>query len=67
MAARIAPNRYDRLHHFILDGIWDLEPIEKRLAWKADRLIAGSGVRSAKTDHPKLPSAETLNHSVNRS
>jgi SRSO17 transposase len=42
MAARIAPERYDRLHHFISDGIWDLEPIEKELARQADRLIGGS-------------------------
>jgi SRSO17 transposase len=42
MAARIAPDRYDRLHHFISDGIWDLAPIEKELAFQADRLIGGS-------------------------
>jgi SRSO17 transposase len=42
MAARIAPDRYDRLHHFISDGIWDLKPIEKELAFQADRLIGGS-------------------------
>jgi SRSO17 transposase len=29
MAACIAPDRYDRLHHFISDGIWDLAPIER--------------------------------------
>lgn len=39
MAARIAPDGYDRLHHFISDGIWDLEPIEAELAWQADKLI----------------------------
>jgi SRSO17 transposase len=27
MAARLAPDRYDRLHHFISDGMWDAEPI----------------------------------------
>lgn len=42
MAARIAPDGYDRLHHFISDGIWDLEPIEAELAWQADKLIGGS-------------------------
>jgi SRSO17 transposase len=42
MAARIAPDRYDRLHHFISDGIWDREPIETELARQADRLIGGS-------------------------
>ena len=34
MAARTAPDRYDRLHHFISDGIWDLAPIEKELAFR---------------------------------
>ena len=38
----IAPDGYDRLHHFISDGIWDLEPIEAELAWQADKLIGGS-------------------------
>jgi SRSO17 transposase len=42
MAARIAPDRYDRLHHFISDGTWDLGPIEEELAWRADRIIGGS-------------------------
>ena len=42
MAARIAPDGYDRLHHFISDGIWDAWPIEKELAGQADKLIGGS-------------------------
>ena len=42
MAARIAPDGYDRLHHFISDGIWDAWPIEKELARQADKLIGGS-------------------------
>jgi len=42
MAARIAPDRYDRLHHFISSGVWDLAPIEKELAFQADRLIGSS-------------------------
>lgn len=42
VAARIAPDRYDRLHHFISDEIWGLEPIETELARQADRLIGGS-------------------------
>ena len=42
MAARIAADRYDRLHHFISDGIWDAGPSEKELAGQADRLIGGS-------------------------
>jgi SRSO17 transposase len=42
MAARIVPDRYERLHHFISDGIRDAGPIEKELAWQADRLIGAS-------------------------
>ena len=32
MAERLAPDRYDRLHHFISDGIWDAGPLEAELA-----------------------------------
>ena len=43
MAARIAPDGYDRLHHFISDGIWDAWPtLRKELARQADKLIGGS-------------------------
>jgi len=42
MAARLTPDCYDRLHHFISDGVWDLAPLEKALAWQADRFIGGS-------------------------
>src|ERR1700745_4439257 len=42
MAARTAPDRYDRLHHFISDGIWDLKPLEKEFALHSDMLICGS-------------------------
>ncbi len=41
MAARLAPDRYDRLHHFISDGLWDEAPLEAELAKQADRLIGG--------------------------
>jgi len=41
MAARMAPDRYDRLHHFISDGLWDGAPLETELAKQADRLIGG--------------------------
>ncbi len=30
MAARLAPDRYDRLHHFISDGLWDEAPLRIR-------------------------------------
>lgn len=42
MAARFAPGQYDRLHHFISDGIWDAGPIEEELAGQADRLVGGA-------------------------
>jgi SRSO17 transposase len=35
MAERLAPDRYDRLHHFISDGIWDAGPLEAELAVRA--------------------------------
>jgi SRSO17 transposase len=41
MAARMAPERYDRLHHFISDGLWDSGPLEAELARQADQLIGG--------------------------
>ncbi len=41
MAARVAPGRYDRLHHFISEGIWDGAPLEAELAHQADRLVGG--------------------------
>lgn len=42
MAARFAPGQYDRLHHFISDGIWDAGPLEEELARQADRLVGGT-------------------------
>ena len=42
IAARLAPNRYDRLHHFISSGVWDIGPVEEELAHQADRMVGGS-------------------------
>jgi SRSO17 transposase len=42
MAARMAPNRYDRLHHLISGGVWDGAPLEVELAKQADKLIGAS-------------------------
>lgn len=39
MAAHLAPGQYDRLHHFISDGIWDDEPLRLELARQADRMV----------------------------
>jgi SRSO17 transposase len=27
MAERVAPGDYDRLHHFVSDGVWDEAPL----------------------------------------
>jgi SRSO17 transposase len=37
MADRVAPGDYDRLHHFVSDGVWDEAPLERELALQADR------------------------------
>ncbi|MNT82335.1 hypothetical protein D3C72_2220490 [compost metagenome] len=39
MAERFAPGQYDRLHHFISDGLWDAIPLETELARQADRIV----------------------------
>ncbi len=39
MAARLAPGQYDRLHHFISDGIWDDDPLRHELVRQADRMV----------------------------
>lgn len=44
MAERLDPARYDRVHHFISDGLWDETPIEAELARTADRLVGGPDV-----------------------
>lgn len=41
MAARLMPDRYDRLHHFISDGVWDAGPLEEELAIQAQRMVGG--------------------------
>lgn len=41
MAARLAPGQYDRLHHFISDGIWDDEQLRGELVRQADRMVGG--------------------------
>jgi SRSO17 transposase len=41
MAARLAPNDYDQLHHFIADGVWDAAPLEAELLVQADLLVGG--------------------------
>ena len=42
MAARLMPDRYDRLHHFISSGAWDHQPLVDELARQADTLVGGT-------------------------
>ena len=41
MAERLALGSYDRLHHFISSGAWDVTPIEAELLVQADKLVGG--------------------------
>ena len=41
MARRVAAGKYDRLHHFISEGVWDGESLEEELAVQANTLIGG--------------------------
>jgi SRSO17 transposase len=41
LAARMAPGAYDRLHHFVCDGVWDAAPLEEELALQANDLVGG--------------------------
>jgi SRSO17 transposase len=41
MAARMAPDHYDRLHHFISAGMWDSTLLEAELTKQADMLVGG--------------------------
>src|SRR5919199_699578 len=42
MAARVAPQDNDQLHHFISSTAWDNGPLEAVLAREADRLVGGA-------------------------
>src|SRR5207344_856447 len=37
------PGDYDRLHHFVSDGVWDEAPLERELALQADKLVGVAG------------------------
>ena len=41
LAARFAAGEYDRLHHFIAAGLWEMAPLEAELLAQADRLVGG--------------------------
>lgn len=61
MASRFAPDRYDRLHHFISSGVWDHQPLVEELARQADKLVGGSDAFLV-IDDTSLPKKGT--HSV---
>ena len=61
MAARLAPDRYDRLHHFISSGVWDHQPLVDELARQADKLVGGTDAFLV-VDDTSLPKKGT--HSV---
>ena len=42
MADRLAPCKYDRLHHFVAASAWDIAPLEMELLVQADKLAGGS-------------------------
>ena len=42
MAERVAPGDYDRLHHFVADGVWDEAPLERELAIQANKPVGGA-------------------------
>src|SRR6186713_1492569 len=61
MSARLAPDRYDRLHHFISSGVWDHQPLCDELARQADKLVGGAEAFLV-VDDTSLPKKGT--HSV---
>ena len=61
MAARLAPDRYDRLHHFISSRVWDHQPLVDELARQADKLVGGTDAFLV-VDDTSLPKTRT--HSV---
>ena len=41
VAARVAPDDYQQLHHFVACSHWDPAPLERVLATEAQRLVGG--------------------------
>src|SRR3954469_984400 len=41
MANRLVPGEYDRLPHFVADGVWEAGAREAELLAQADRLVGG--------------------------
>src|SRR5579872_4383817 len=43
LAARVAPDDVEQLHHFVATSRWDTEAVEQVLLKKADALLGGAG------------------------
>ena len=41
LTARVAPNEYEQVHHFVCTSCWDPAPLEQVLAEKAQRMVGG--------------------------
>ena len=54
MAERVGPGNYDRLHHFVSDGVWEAAPLERELLAQADQLVGGADA-SLVIDDTALP------------
>ncbi|WP_407691591.1 transposase [Rhizobium nepotum] len=59
MSGRLAAGQYDRLHHFISDGIWDDEPLRLELARDADSASGTVPKASAAARPPARGSLDT--------
>lgn len=59
MAARLVPGEYDRLQHFVADGVWDAAPLEAELLAQADRLVGGPDAVLVVDDTPLLKKGTT--------
>jgi hypothetical protein len=51
-AERVAQGNYDRLHHFVSDGVWDEAPLDRELAIQADKLVGGADVNAGRKTIP---------------
>src|SRR5215468_4470461 len=63
MAERLAPGEYDRLHHFVADGVWDAAPLEAELLVQANRRVGGADAMLV-VDDTALPKKGTASVGV---
>lgn len=62
MAARVAPDDHEQLHHFIATSAWDPLPLET--ACRTDRLTGGNCARSAYRSSRPSKSSEFMTGGV---